>query len=145
MHDVSASGMKIRLVAVPTFPAGFDITRFSDDSDPVSGDNVDIASAAAALNGDMVSWSVPNLVPVRVNVLPGTEEARNLDILWSVNRSGKNKVSVKDTISMVITYPDGRQKAFGQGVMLSGPPFDGASSEGRLRTREYGFAFQDAI
>lgn len=145
MQNVSATGLKIRLVAIPTFPAGFDITQFADDADPISTDMVDIAAAEAALNGDLVTWSRPNVVSARIGVLPGTDEAKNLDILWSVNRTGKNKLSAQDKISMVINYPNGDVKVLSNGAMLSGPAFDGGSSEGRLNTREYGFAFQDVI
>jgi hypothetical protein len=145
MQNVSATGLKIRLVAIPTFPAGFDITQFADDADPISTDSVDIAGAEAALNGDLVTWSRPNIVNARINVLPGTDEAKNLDILWAVNRTGKNKLSAQDKISMVINYPNGDTKILSNGAMISGVPFDGGSSEGRLNTREYGFAFQDVI
>lgn len=145
MQNVSATGMKIRLVAIPTFPAGFDITQFADDGDPLSVDNVDIASAAPALNGDLVTWSQPNIINARISVLPGTEEAKNLGILWDVNRTGKNKVSAQDVISMVIDYPNGTTKVCSNGAILSGVPYDGGSSDGRLRTREYGFAFESVV
>ena len=145
MQNVSATGMKIRIVAVPTFPAGFDVTQFADDGDPLSGDTLDITSTATALNGDLVAWSVPNSIAANISVLPGTPEAKNLDILWNVNRVGKNKLAAQDVVSMVISYPNGDTKILSNGVIASGPAYDSGSSDGRLRTRDYGFVFQDAI
>lgn len=145
MNDVSATGMKATLFALPTFPAGFDIVQFSDDSDPVASDAVDIASAAAALNGDMVSWSLPNIIPARIGVMPNTEEDKNLGILWAVNRTGKNKLSAQDIITLVITYPSGKVTTLSNGRLISGPGLDSGSSSGRLQTKVYNFAFESIV
>lgn len=145
MHIVSATGLKMRLVASLTFPAGFDITQFADDADPLNSENLTIAETAAALNGDLVAWGKPNVIPLTVAVLPDTDEDRNLSILWNVNRIGKNKVAVQDVITLVVTYPNGDQKILSSGVMVSGPPLNSGSSEGRLKTKEYGFSFESII
>lgn len=145
MHNVSATGIKMRLVASLTFPAGFDITQFADDGDPLNSENLTIAETAAALNGDLVAWGKPNVIPLTVAVLPDTDEDRNLSILWNVNRIGKNKVAVQDVITLVVTYPNGDQKILSNGVMISGPALNSGSSEGRLKTKEYEFSFESII
>lgn len=145
MHNVSATGIKMRLVASLTFPAGFDITQFSDDGDPLNSENLAIAETAPALNGDLVAWSKPNVIPFTVSVLPDTDEDRNLSILWNVNRIGKNKVAVQDVITIVVTYPNGDQKILSSGVMVSGPALNSGTSEGRLKTKEYEFSFESII
>lgn len=145
MHNVSATGIKMRLVASLTFPAGFDITQFADDGDPLNSENLTIAETAAALNGDLVAWGKPNVIPLIVAVLPDTDEDRNLSILWNVNRIGKNKVAVQDIITLVVTYPNGDQKILSNGVMISGPALNSGSSEGRLKTKEYEFSFESII
>ena len=145
MHNVSATGIKMRLVASLTFPAGFDITQFADDGDPLNSENLTIAETAAALNGDLVAWGKPNVIPLTVAVLPDTDEDRNLSILWNVNRIGKNKIAVQDIITLVVTYPNGDQKILSNGVMISGPALNSGSSEGRLKTKEYEFSFESII
>lgn len=145
MHNVSATGIKMRLVASLTFPAGFDITQFADDGDPLNSENLTIAETAAALNGDLVAWGKPNVIPLTIAVLPDTDEDRNLSILWNVNRIGKNKVAVQDVITIVVTYPNGDQKILSNGVMISGPALNSGSSEGRLKTKEYEFSFESII
>ena len=145
MHNESATGIKMRLVASLTFPAGFDITQFSDDGDPLHSENLAIAEPAPALNGDLVAWSKPNVIPFTVSVLPDTDEDRNLSILWNVNRIGKNKVAVQDVITIVVTYPNGDQKILSSGVMVSGPALNSGTAEGRLKTKEYEFSFESII
>lgn len=145
MHNVSATGIKMRLVASLTFPAGFDITQFSDDGDPLNSENLAIAETAPALNGDLVAWSKPNVIPFTVSVLPDTDEDRNLSILWNVNRIGKNKLAVQDVITIVVTYPNGDQKILSSGVMVSGPALNSGTAEGRLKTKEYEFSFESII
>lgn len=145
MHNVSATGIKMRVVASLTFPAGFDITQFSDDGDPLNSENLAIAETAAALNGDLVAWSKPNVIPFTVSVLPDTDEDRNLSILWNVNRIGKNKVAIQDIITIVITYPNGDQKILSNGVMVSGPALNSGTADGRLKTKEYEFSFESII
>lgn len=145
MHNVSATGIKMRLVASLTFPAGFDITQFADDGDPLNSENLTIAETAAALNGDLVAWGKPNVIPLTIAVLPDTDEDRNLSILWNVNRIGKNKVAVQDVITLVVTYPNGDQKILSNGVMISGPALNSGSPEGRLKTKEYEFSFESII
>lgn len=145
MQNVSATGMKLRVIAVPTFPAGFDITQFADDADPISVESVEVNGHGNALNGDLVRWSKPSAILANVNVLPGTEEAKNLDILLTMNRSTKGKLSVQDDVTLVQTLPNGTTRIFNNGCIVSGPPADGGSSEGRLNTREYGFVFENVI
>ena len=145
MHNVSATGIKMRLVASLTFPAGFDITQFSDDGDTLNSENIAIAETAPALNGDLVAGSKPNVIPFTVSVLPDTDEDRNLSILWNVNRIGKNKVAVQDVITIVVTYPNGDQTILSSGVMVSGPALNSGTAEGRLKTKEYEFSFESII
>ena len=145
MHNVSATGIKMRLVASLTFPAGFDITQFSDDGAPLNSENLAIAETAPALNGDLVAWSKPNVIPFTVSVLPDTDEDRNLSILWNVNRIGRNKVAVQDVITIVVTYPNGDQIILLSGVLGSGPALNSGTAEGRLKTKEYEFSFESII
>lgn len=145
MQNVSATGLKARIVSLPTFPSGFDITQFADDTDPFSSENVDVADTGVALNGDLVPWSKPSKITATIGVLPGTQEAKNLDTLLIVNRATKGKLSAQDVVTLVVTYPNGSTKVGMNGVIVSGPPVDSGSSEGRLKTREYTFHFENVV
>ena len=143
--NISASGVKIRYIASRTAPTGFDITQFTDDTDAFVSEDVQISETAAALNGDMVDWSVPNVIPFNISVLPNTDEQKNLDKVWNANRVSKNKLSVHDVITIIITYPDGTQRTLANGVMTNGSTMPTATSGGRLGSMTYSHSFQDVI
>lgn len=145
MHDVSASGVKLRIIASYTFPAGFDVSRFADDADPLDSANVDIADTGMAVNGEMVTWTTPAGVPLDISVLPGTDEADNLETLWAVNRVGPNKISIHDIITIVATYPSGKVVTLTNGTIVSGPALTSADSSARLKTQTYSFMFETRV
>ena len=145
MNDVSATGLKVFITASHTFPAGFWVSKFADDKDALTPDNTTVNETAMGPNGDMVFFGTPNPVPVKLGVIPGSEDDENLQILYNANRVAKNKASVKDVIQMVAHYPNGTKKTFVNGVITEGPAAYSATSNARLNGNEYGFAFENVI
>ena len=105
MFDISGFGIQCRITASVTFPAGFTVTQFADDSDPFDIGTQTIASTAMTLNGDLTKWSEANIIPLVINVIPGSEDDLNLAILLEANRVGRGKFSARDVINVVGTYP----------------------------------------
>lgn len=142
MQDVSGFGLRIRLTASVTFPAGITLTQFADDADPFDLPSVQVADKAMGLNGDMVVWSRANPIVTTLNVIPNTEDDRNLAILLNANRVSRGKNSARDVITMVGVYPDGRTVTLSNGKITDGVPGNGVASSGRLKTKPYAFAFE---
>src|SRR5574343_1608278 len=107
MNNISGFGLQIQVIASVTFPSGFTLTQFADDADPFDLPSIQIADKAMGLNGDLVVWSKANPIPVTVNVIPGSDDDKNLAILYDANRVGRGKVSARDEITLVGIYPDG--------------------------------------
>ena len=107
--NVSGLGLTVTIQSVPTFPQGFSIDQWPDDADPLTVGDVQVTDTAMGVNGDMITWNKANPIPVELSVIPNTEADKNLGILLKMNRSAKNKVSVQDSITMVITYTDGHR------------------------------------
>lgn len=145
MDNVSATGTKVFITASHTFPAGFWVSKFADDKDAVTSDNIQINETAMGPNGDMVFFGTPNAVPVKLGIIPGSEDDKNLQILYQANRVAKNKASVKDIIQMVVHYANGEKKTFVNGVITDGPAAYTATSNARINGNEYGFAFENVI
>ena len=142
MIEASATGLKIRITAIPTFPTGFDITQFADEADALSIGDVPVAETGVSLNGDLVSWSVPGKIPASISVLTNTKECDNLETIWMTNRMSASKIATKDTITMVVSYPNGTTRVLSNGVMTSGTPMPTATAGGRLSTRTFTFDFE---
>lgn len=141
MSDITGFGVVVTLIATTTFPVGFPITQFADDADPLDFAAVKIGDLAVGLNGDPISWGKAVPLPMVLNVIPGSEDDLNLAILADANRVAQGKISAFDNISATVAYPDGSVTTLTGGKMTDAPFGKSISSSGRIKTRQYTFAF----
>jgi hypothetical protein len=142
MADVSGFGTLIEIRASFTFPAGFTLTQFADDADPIDIPSLQIGDKTMGANGDLITWSKANPIPVNVNILPGDEDDSNMMILFDANRISRGKNGARDIITMTIVYPDSRVVTFNKGKATDYIPGNPFQSSGRLKTKPYSFAFE---
>lgn len=143
--NVSGLGLALRCIASVTFPIGFPITTFSEDADPLDIPSVQVTDVAMGVNGDLIAWNKPNPLKLTLNVVPGSDDDINLQILLEANRSGKGKKAIRDVIQLVGEYGNGRKIIFMNGVITDGNPGDSVSSSGRIKTKAYMFAFENRV
>jgi len=143
MEDVSGTGVEITIISVPTFPAGIKVSAFADDADPLDSPELQIAEWGMGVNGDLVIWRTPKPIEFTLNVIPNTEEDKNLSILFDSNRVAKNKVSVKDVVTLIAKYPDGTTKMLTNGAIVSGMPLNSIASNGKTKSKPYKFVFEN--
>lgn len=145
MQDISGYGLRLNIKASNTFPAGFTVTQFADDADPFDSPSIQIKDKAMGLNGDLVLWSKANPIPITVNVVPGSDDDKNLAVLFENNRVGKGKQSVQDKITMTAIFPDGKTATFTEGAITDGMPGNSVASAGRLKSKAYQFTFENKV
>jgi len=143
MNDISAFGFRLQVIASETFPSGISITQFADDADPFDAPSMQIRDKSMGVNGDLITWSKANPIPITLNVVPGSEDDWNLGVLFEANRVGKGKFGARDVVSIVAIYPDGSVASFSQGVITDGQPANSATSAGRMKSKNYSFAFEN--
>jgi hypothetical protein len=143
MQNISGYGTLIQLVASITFPVGFLINAFSDDTDAIDVPSVQVADSTMGLNGDLIVWSKANPIKATITVIPDSNEDINLGILLENNRPGKGKLVVQDTILLSTIFPDGSQLTLINGIITDGMPTNSVASSGRLKTKTYAFAFEN--
>jgi len=142
MQDISAFGIRVRVVASNTYPAGFTVTQFADDADSMTVEPQQIAETAMGVNGDLVSWSPANPLPLVINVIPNGEDDRNLQVLLEANRVGRGKNSARDIITVTAVYPDGAISTWSNGKLTMGRVGNSIASAGRLQSKPYTFSFE---
>lgn len=142
-NNISAMGVSVRVVASRTFPAGFTVTQFADDADPIDLPSVQVMETAMGVNGDLVIWSRANPLTATINVIPGSDDDKNLAILLEANRPGRGKTSAMDEITLTVVYPDGSTLTLTGGVITDGPPGLSIASAGRQKSMAYAFAFEN--
>jgi hypothetical protein len=141
-NDVSGFGLRVRLRASSTFPAGVTISQFADDADPFDLPSIQIADKSMGVNGDLIVWSKANPIIWSISVIPQSEDDRNLAILLEANRTSRGKFSARDEITVTGIYPDGSQVTLIAGTITDGPPGSSVASAGRLKSKTYMFAFE---
>ena len=145
MQDVSGTGIKVKIIALPTFPVGIDVSAFADDADPLDTPELQIAEWGMGVNGDMVIWRAPKPIEITLNVIPNTEEDLNLAILFDSNRVAKNKISTKDNVTMIVSYPDGTVKTLANGAIVQAMPMNSIASNAKTKSKPYKFVFENKL
>ena len=143
--DISAMGLKVLIKADPSFPVGIEVTHFADDGDSLNISEITTMESGMGVNGDLVVWRVATPCEVELNVIPGTDECKDLETLFNLNMTQNNRVSSKDIISMVITHPDGHQSVLSNGYITAGKPVQDYSSAGRANSRSFRFVFENNV
>ena len=142
MQNVSGFGLRVVIKASVTFPSGFTVTQFADDADPVDSPATAISDTAMGLNGELVVWNTANPLPLTLNVVPGGDDDRNLEVLATSNMVGRGRTPARDVITATILYPDGRSVTLSQGVITEGMVTRSVAASSRIKTRPYSFAFE---
>lgn len=145
MQNISGFGLRIIVVALNTFPVGFPVTEFADDSDPFDVPNLQIGDSAMGLNGDLIAWAKANPIKINLNVIPSSIDDINLGILFEANRPGKGKVPANDKIIITGIYPSGDIITLTNGIITDGSPLSAVASAGRLKSKTYSFAFENKL
>lgn len=143
MQDIAGFGLSARVIASKTFPAGFTVNAWADDADPFDLPDLQINDAAMGLNGDMVTWSTAAPLQFALAVIPNSEDAKNLQVLFEANRAARGKKPAKDVITIVGMYPDGSTVTLFNGIIFSATPGKSVASAGRLKSKTYNFRFEN--
>lgn len=144
-EEVSGFGTVVSIIANNTFPVGFTVTQFADDADPLDMASVQIADTAMGVNGDLISWARATMLPMVINVIPGSDDDLNLQILADSNRVGQGKNSANDVIRATVVYPDTTVVQLTGGKMTSAQFGRGIASNGRQKTKSYAFNFESKV
>lgn len=142
-NDISGFGLKLWIVASATYPAGFPVSQFADDADPLDIPSITIAETGMGVNGDLVKWSKANPLKITVSVIPGSVDDINLGVLYDANRVARGKRGARDKITATVKYGDETVAILKEGIITDGMPANSVASAGRLKSKTYGFTFED--
>lgn len=136
IYDVAATGLSVLIRSTITFPMGFFVQGFADDSDPIGFAEQSVAEADTNINGEVVTWGKPQLLNPTLTVVAGSPGDSNLSALLNARKRG-----IKEAVEMIVTYPDGGMVVASEGTITTGTVGRGVSSDGKLQARSYTFAF----
>jgi hypothetical protein len=142
MEEISGFGLQVNVIADKTFPSGILVTQFADDADPFDMPAVQIADKGMGLNGDLVVWSKASPLDVTINIIPDSEDDRNLAALAEANRISKGKKAAGDIITMTAVYASGKTVTLTNGKLTNALPASAVASAGRKKSKAYTFTFE---
>lgn len=142
-QDITGFGFQINLVASVTFPNGILLTQFADDADPFDTAAVQVSDPQMGLNGDLITFSSANILPVVLNMIPQSENDINLQVLAEANRPGRGKQRAGDIITMTGIYSNTAGVVYSNGVITDAMFSNSIASSGRLKSKTYSFAFEN--
>lgn len=141
MLNISGVGTSVMIIALQSFPMGFNITQFADEEDPISVEPVEPVGYEMLYDGGMVSYDKASPVVVSIAVPPNTDDDINLKVLLQSRKGGLRLLPISDITTMIISYPDNDRVVLTNGTILSGPLADSIASSGRKKSNVYKFVF----
>lgn len=141
MINVSGFGLKVNIVALQTFPMGFNIEHFADSENAIEFDPIEPVGYEMLFDGELFAFDKAAPVIVSIGVIPQTDDDINLKILLTSKKGNVNWLPFNDITTMVINYPDGGKVVLSNGTILSGPIGDSVLQSGRKDCNTYRFAF----
>lgn len=142
-QDISSTGISYRVVLSETYPNGVSLSQIADGTDPLDIPEVVIAEAAMSANGDLVTWSAPKPIPIKVAFIPGSEDDIAMQYGFDANRAAKGKRVARDKVTFIVNYPDGGTVTLSGGKCISYMPGRSATSAGRYKDSVYAFTFEN--
>lgn len=141
MINVSGYGLSIMMLAIQSFPMGFQLEAFSDDVDPLQFEETEPFGFEMLYDGSMFAFDKAHFIKLKVSVIPGSDEDANLKILLQSKKGGASILPIPDSLTMVISYGGGGKIILTNGTILTGPFGDNVQSSGRKKGNQYTFVF----
>lgn len=142
MYDISGFGTRVALTASRTFPNGINLSAFADDADGLDIPTLTIGDKAMGMNGDMTFWSTANAKEVNINLIPNSEDDKNMRALLLANTPSRGKRPAGDVITMSVILPDGTAAQYKEGKLVSGPASIAVAQSGKQKAGAYGLVFE---
>lgn len=116
------------------------LTDFPDDLDPITIDEAEFADIKMDANGEWFRQMKPTPIALHISLIPGSnaELAMNDFIKDAMFGNSETKAEV------IVTYPNEKKhqsKTYKNGYMTGCSLGYSATSQGRIRTKQYSFKF----
>ncbi len=157
MIDISMQGAKLTLQC-GAINAGNIVLEFSDEGTPIEMPDIEVASSAMTMNGELVTWTKPTPITFSITVIPGSASDNALrNLLYAGHVGGRKGKAIQQsyvhintaTLEVPAIYTNGIVSqagkttfTFANGRLTSGPMAIGSNAEGKMSARTYKFTFE---
>lgn len=141
VYNVSGFGVSVVVVSTKSFPSGFQLSKFADESDPIQIADMEPTDFEKLHDGSLFFYQKAAPIRITLSVLAGTDDDENLRILLASRKSSAGVIALPDTCTLTLSYPNSSPTVFTNGSIVGGPPADSVSSNGRRKSNAYQFVF----
>lgn len=140
VYNISARGARVIISYGDNYnPIVLD--DFADDQDPIMIDELDLGETAFDINGKLFRKSKLEPVTMHIAVIPGSEDEMNLND--AILTHGIGMFGCPTLIkTLTVKYPNDREVTFYNGFHIGASMGYAATSQGRIRTKNYSFSFK---
>lgn len=142
MSDISVIGFAATVKESNLFPNGFTLTQFADDTAPFDEPEVTLAETGMGANGHMVVWRSPAVKTVTIALIPGSEDAKNMQVCANAGQVGLGQTATAGRVSMSVVWPSGAVVNYSNGVVTAARLGVSAGTGGRVTTPTFTIAFE---
>lgn len=141
-YDLTARGVSV--IVTPAKGAPVMLYDFPDDLDPITIDEAEFAEIKMDANGQWFRQQKPTPVSMHLSVIPGSKAETSMNDLIKDAMFGNSESTFNIEVTY-ITKSDGadvfKNKIFKKGYMSGCSLGYSATSQGRVRTKQYSFKF----
>lgn len=142
MFNVSTSGASVVIKSTVSIPTAYPITHFADDQGPFEVDPKEITGYGMGLNNDLVVYAKPNVVLFRLSVIANSPDDLVLRVAHKTNQAGSPS-HFADVFDATVVIPNiAVPQRYINGKIVSGPPGDSSSADGKNQSHQYMFVFE---
>jgi hypothetical protein len=141
MIDISGFGTGVTILALSSFPQGFKLSQFADDSDPLTFDETETSDFELLYDGSLFTFDQASAIKMQVSVIPGSDDDINLKILLQARKGSAKLIPLPDITSAYIGYGNGGSVLLSDGSIIKGPLADSITTQGRKKANTYTFVF----
>lgn len=138
VYNVSARGAS---VVISYGDRTLVLNDFADDQDPIMIDELDLGEAMFDINGRLFRRSRLEPVTMHIAVVPGSSDEKALNEAIINHEIGMFGCPTPIK-TLTVKYPNDRDVTFYNGFHVGASMGYAATSQGRIRTKNYSFAFK---
>lgn len=158
MIDISMQGARLTLTC-GAINQGNIVLEFSDEGTPIELPDIEVASSAMTMNGELVTWTKPSPINFSITVIPGSASDNALrNLLYAGHVGGRKGKAIEQsyvhissatlevpsiyTNDSAVNTAKNLKFTFSNGRLTAGPMGIGSNAEGKMSARTYKFVFE---
>lgn len=118
--NISSNGIRVTVIALPSYPAGIEIDHLSSETDPVDVKETERGDMGITADGLPYSWAKNSPVEVTVTASAASAGAKKLRAMARAQSTTAGSISILNSVSLQVQdLITGKTTLYTQGTLIS--------------------------